>query len=146
MLTIHGQHFDSELDCLYGEPPNVLLRLKPILVDSSHIICPMPQHPETAPTPVWFDLWSGIRQIDTGCTYFYYRDVVIDYLGPDELSIYAHDNDVTVEIKGLNFRQDDEAGRSLLARIDEYVLPEPVDFLSETHLKIKAPNMATEGS
>ena len=106
----------------------------------------MLQHIETEPTPIWLDLWKGIRQIDSNCTYFYYRDVLIDYLGPDHLSIYAHDNDVTLEVKGFNFREDDKAGNSLQARIDEQVLPEQVEFVSENFLKIKARNMPTEGT
>ena len=84
----------------------------------------MHQHAATEPTPIWLDLWSGIRQVDTSCTYFYYKDVVIDYLGPDHLSIYAHDNGVIVEVNGFNFREDDRDGNSLQARISEQILPD----------------------
>ena len=52
---------------------------------------------------------------------------------------------MTVEIKGFNFRDDDLPNRSLLARIDEQVLPEPVDFVSSELLYIKPRNMPTEG-
>ena len=72
--------------------------------------------------------------------------MVIDYLGPDHLSIYAHDNDVTIEINGFNFREDDHDGNSLQARIDEQILPEQVEFIDENFLKIKARNMPTEGA
>ena len=84
----------------------------------------MPQHAATGPTPIYLNLWGDIRYIDTSCTWFYYKDVVIDYLGPDHLSIYAHDNGVVVEVSGFNFREDDKAGNSLQARIDEFVLPD----------------------
>ena len=66
-------------------------------------------------------------------------------MGPDHLSIYAHDNGVTVEIKGFNFREDDRDGRSLQARIDEEILPDQVEFLNENFLKIKPRNMPKEG-
>ena len=73
----------------------------------------MAQHEETEETAIWLDLWDGIRYIDSNCTYFYYRDVVIDYIGPDHLSIYAHDNEVHVEVQGYNFREDSHEGYSL---------------------------------
>ena len=145
MLTITGSYFDDEISCLFGEPPAVQLQIMPILIDSTHIVCPMSQYFVTDTTPIWLDLWNGIRQIDTGCTYFYYRDVVIDYMGPDHLSIYAHDNGVIVEIEGFNFREDDRDGRSLQARIDEEILPDQVEFLNENFLKIKPRNMPKEG-
>ena len=45
--------------------------------------------------------------------------MVIDYLGPDHVSIYAHDNGVVMEVGGFYFREDDKAGNSLQVRIDE---------------------------
>lgn len=82
----------------------------------------MHEHAETEPRPIWLGLWDGTHFIDTGCTYFYYKDVVIDYLGPDHLSIYAHDNGVVVEIGGFNFREDDKLKHTLQARIEEHIL------------------------
>ena len=145
-LTIKGSHFDSEVTCLFGEPSQATFAIAPIFANTTHVVCPMHEHHETGVTPIWLGLWDNTTYVDSNCTYFYYRDVVIDYLGPDHLSIYAHDNGVVVEVGGFNFREDDKANNSLQARIDGQVLPDQVEFVSDTLVRARARNMPTEGT
>ena len=82
----------------------------------------MPEHIATYPAPVYLSLWDETQTIDSGCTFFYYNDVIVNSVAPDHISIHAHDNlpePVEVEVRGLHFREDDPAGNSLQVRIGE---------------------------
>ena len=83
------------------------------------MVCAMPEHIPTSEHPVMLDLWGGDSLIDSGCTFFYYQDVIINSIRPDHFSIHAHDNQVYVEIRGLHFRQDGD--NSLQVRIGEQI-------------------------
>lgn len=59
MLTIYGTYFDMDTKCVFGEDRE--FEITPVLVTSSHIICPMPQHHATEVTPIYLNLWGDIK-------------------------------------------------------------------------------------
>ena len=96
----------------------------------------MPEHDPTDVANVYLSLWDDTKVINTNCTWFYYYDVIINSVRPDHISIHAHDNEVELEIRGLNFRLDhpnlDPSLNSLQVRIGEQVLQDTVEFTTNS--------------
>ena len=114
LLQIYGENFEDTARCVYEG-----LTIIPLRVTNEHIVCAMPEHVPTAVQPVMLDLWGGDLLVDSGCTFFYYQDVIINSIRPDHFSIHAHDNGVQVEIRGLHFRED--GSNSLQVRVGEQI-------------------------
>ena len=52
---------------------------------------------------------------------------------------------MVLEVGGINFRQDDSEHNSLQVRIDEKILSDKIEFVSKNLLRIRPPNLPTEG-
>ena len=56
----------------------------------------MAPHKKTEVTDMFLHLWDGVKIVSTGCTYFYYDDIIINSLRPNYISTKANENDVEI--------------------------------------------------
>ena len=77
----------------------------------------MAPHKKTNSTDVFLALWDGVKVVNSGCTYFYYEDIIINSLRPNYISTKANENDVVIQVRGLFFRNDDFSKNSFQIRV-----------------------------
>jgi hypothetical protein len=56
----------------------------------------MAPHKKTNSTDIFLALWDGVKVVNSGCTYFYYEDIIINSLRPNYISTKANENDVVI--------------------------------------------------
>jgi hypothetical protein len=107
----------------------------------------MAPHKKTNSTDVFLALWDGVKVVNSGCTYFYYEDIIINSLRPNYISTKANENDVVIQVRGLFFRNDDFSKNSFQIRVgNDLVLDQSqVNFFNSTFVTFKAPNFREPG-